>query len=355
MGYSIFGPVGLTHHVPGKTFDGYTVLTTLSGDTTYLVNMAGEVVHTWQTAAPLKPYYGYLLDNGNLLLRCTNGSERYGFGGASAAVLEMDWDGRVLWRHEDPRLHHDHARLRNGNTLVIGWEPLPEEVSSRVQGGVTREGQHGPLIGDFMHEVSPDGKVVWEWYGAEQMDPSIDVLCPLDARHEWTHQNAAEEMPDGNLLVSFRQPSTIAIIHRSSGQVLWRFGPGVLSHQHDPTVLANGNLLIFDNGEHRIGDGTYSRVVEIKPGTGEIVWQYVGTPRLAFYSTGISGAQRLPNGNTLICEGRTGRIFEVTMDGEIVWEFINPFDVVHRGEPGSRAVFRAHRYAADSPEIRNRV
>jgi hypothetical protein len=355
MGYSIFGPVGLTHHVADKTFDGYTLLTTLSGETTYLVDMAGKVAHTWEAPDPLKPYYGFLLKTGNLLLRCTNGQERYDFGGASAALIELDWNGNVVWRYEDSRLHHDHARLRNGNTMVIGWEPLPEGISNQVKGGISKLGEHGPLIGDFMHEVTPEGRVVWEWTGAEHMDPSLDLLCPLDSRHEWTHQNAVEEMPDGNLLVSFRQPSTIAMVERSSGRVLWRFGPGVFSHQHNPTVLENGNLLVFDNGEHRAGEGTFSRVVEFNAATGEIVWQYVGTPRLAFYSTGISGAQRLPNGNTLICEGRTGRIFEVTTDGEIVWEFINPFDVVHRGEPGSRAVFRAHRYAADSPELRNRV
>ena len=58
--------------------------------------MAGQPVHTWQTPAPLHPYYGYLLENGNLLLRCTTHQEPWPMGGGSAAVVELDWDGRIL-------------------------------------------------------------------------------------------------------------------------------------------------------------------------------------------------------------------------------------------------------------------
>jgi hypothetical protein len=77
----------------------------------------------------------------------------------------------------------------------------------------------------------------------------------------------------------------------------------------------------------------YSRVLEIDPVAMKIVWQY--TPNEAgflypmdssrFYSPFISGMQRLPNGNTLITEGSNGRVFEVTPDYEIVWEFISPY------------------------------
>jgi hypothetical protein len=75
MGYSIFRPTGTTRHDPARAFPGYTVFTTLGGDTTYLIDTAGQLVHTWQTPAPLRPYYGYLLENGNLLLRCTTHQE----------------------------------------------------------------------------------------------------------------------------------------------------------------------------------------------------------------------------------------------------------------------------------------
>ena len=354
MGYSIFRPTGTTYHDPTRAFAGYTLFTTLGGDTTYLIDMAGRVVHTWQTAPPLRPYYGYLLENGNLLLRCTTGQEPWALGGASGAVVELDWEGRVLWRYEDPTLHHDHCRLHNGNTLLLYWEWLPEEVCRAVQGGQpgTELAGNG-MLGDALREVTPDGRTVWEWHAHQALDPAIDVICPLDRRQEWTHCNAVEELADGNLLLSFRQTDTVAIVDRATGRVTWRWGRGVVSHQHDPNPLPNGHLLIFDNGMHRVGNSR-SRVVEVEPRSGEIVWQFVGTPQASFFSANISGAQRLPNGNTLICEGACGRLFEVTPEGAIVWEYVNPFAFPHREDASATAVFRAHRYAPGSPQLRGR-
>ncbi len=104
-------------------------------------------------------------------------------------------------------------------------------------------------------------------------------------------------------------------------------------------MLANGNVLIFDNGTLR----GYSRVIELNPLTETIEWEYVADPKEAFFSAAISGAQHLPNGNTLICEGGRARLFEVIPDGEIVWEFINPY----RHENGRPVIYRCLRY---SPE-----
>ena len=81
---------------------------------------------------------------------------------------------------------------------------------------------------------------------------------------------------------------------------------------------------------------------------------------MSFYSFHISSAERQPNGNTLICEGAPGRIFEVTPSHEIVWEYINPFFLrVNRptkGHPSNytNAVFRAHRYGPDHPALQGR-
>ena len=71
----------------------------------------------------------------------------------------------------------------------------------------------------------------------------------------------------------------------------------------------------------------------------------------------ISGCQRQPNGNTLICEGMWGRLFEVTPDGEIVWEYVSPYvvDYEHPAFEGMNAIFRCYRYAADSPQIAGRL
>ena len=154
-----------------------------------------------------------------------------------------------------------------------------------------------------------------------------DTLCPLEGRLEWTHQNCLNITGDGDLSVSFRQTSTVGIVDRSSGEFSWKWGPGEISHQHNPTYLDNGHVLLFDNGPHRQGM-SYSRVIEVDPSNNQVVWEYRGDPPISFFSYHISGAERLPNGNTLICEGAPGRIFEVTPTQEIVWEYINPFVAV---------------------------
>jgi len=94
---------------------------------------------------------------------------------------------------------------------------------------------------------------------------------------------------------------------------------------------------------------TYSRVLEIDPVSLEIVWQYslgTGNERFRFYSWYVSSAQRLPNGNTLITEGADGRSFEVTTEGEIVWEYVNPFPGDEPNGATSR-IYRAYRAPYD--------
>ena len=178
----------------------------------------------------------------------------------------------------------------------------------------------------------------------------------MEARREWTHGNALNVTPEGDLLVSYRLTSTVGIVDKASGEFRWKWGPGEVYHQHHPTFLDNGHVLIFDNGGHRRGP-SHSRIVEVDPATNEISWQYVGSPIISFYSYNISSAERLPNGNTFICEGAPGRMFEVTPAKEIVWEYINPFfgQVIPGGSPESvNAVFRAHRYGEDHPGLQGK-
>jgi hypothetical protein len=94
-------------------------------------------------------------------------------------------------------------------------------------------------------------------------------------------------------------------------------------------------------------------VVEVDMKTGQIIWQYGGSPVFGMLSLHIAGAERLANGNTLICEGESGRILEVTRDCEICWEWNSPFVHDFKGVKASM-LFRAHRYSADGPELRNR-
>jgi hypothetical protein len=130
-------------------------------------------------------------------------------------------------------------------------------------------------------------------------------------------------------------------------KIIWKLGAPILSGQNAPLPLPNGKLLIFDNGPHRVDHPMpYSRVIEVEMVTKQIVWKYQENRESDFFSPRVSNAQRLPNGNTLICEGDFGRLFEVTSDGELVWEYVNPY---FGGPPNAQnnQVFRAYRYSAE--------
>ncbi len=343
--------LGFIMYQRGKAFDGYTLFAPQAGKDVYLIDMLGRVVHRWRLSD--RPAdYGYLLESGRLLVGVRTGKSPVQFGGRGGILLEMDWDGRVVWSYEEPALHHDFCRMPNGNTMVLGWELVPPELARRVKGGVAGTEHTRGVWSDYFREITPDGRAVWEWHAYKHLDPESDIICSLCSRQEWTHSNSCEVLADGNILTSFRRLDTVAIIDKKTGEFSWKWGRGELGHPHNPTPLENGNILIFDNGRHssRRSSSPGSRVVEVNPNTSQIEWCYEARPPWEFYSGHISGAQRLPNGNTLICEGVMGRQFEVTKAKEMVWEYVNPF--FHDDEVGPvNQVFRAYRYGPDFPGL----
>ena len=366
MGYSAFRRTGLTHHHPGRSYKGYTVIAPLGGDSVYALDMGGRIVHRWHTP-DLRPFNAEMLDNGNLAVLGTEKKfapagprepgapppkdlkERVrGFGGNATVLRELDWNGETVWEHANELQHHDFKRLPNGNTVLVEWADIPEELERQVRGGQrTRTRKRPPMAGDEIYEIDPSGKEVWRAKIWESHDPRRDPICPLEDRKEWSHVNSIDVNEDGDVLFSCRNNSRVGIISRSTGELTWSYGQPEVFHQHNATWLPNGNVQIFDNGMHRPGMPR-SRVIEVNPKTDEIAWEYVATPDIPFLSAHISGAQRLPNGNTLVCEGAPGRLFETTKEREIVWEWVNPIVETVRESP-STAIFRAHRYSPDHP------
>ena len=361
MGWSTHHPLGLIYAAPQSCYRGYTLLANVSGGHhAYLLDLAGHICHRWHAEAGIS--YASLLPNGHVLVTHPPqmAGPATGLAGA-ASLLELDWDSQVVWQYHHPMLHHDCERLPNGNTLMLVWAPIPAEIAAQVRGGYQTEPEPQPMLGDVVQEITPDGTVVTQWHSWEHLDLDTDRICPLEPRHTWTHGNAITVTPTGDWLVSFRQISVVGIVDRATGAWRWKWGPGVLSHQHAPTYVAPDHVLLFDNGAHRYGQGaSYSRIVEVDLATNQIVWEYRGEPPLAFYSPLISNAERLPNGNTLICEGSAGRLFEVTSRHEIVWEYINPFFTPGARAAGggpdeaSNAIFRAHRYGPEHPAFQDK-
>jgi hypothetical protein len=140
-----------------------------------------------------------------------------------------------------------------------------------------------------------------------------------------------------NVVITFRNQDTVAIFDFEKGALVWAWGQGELLRPHDATVLDDGNLLVFDN---RTGEGA-SRVIELDPVAREIVWEFPHSGESEFYSETRGTVQRFPNGNTLIGESGRGRAFEVTPEGEVVWEYRTP----HRGKKNQPAALRVERYS----------
>ena len=351
---------GLIGHDPALAQPGFTLFAPMYGDgSVYLIDMNGEVAHRW--TMPHRPgLYAYLLDNGNLFYggKVMQDLERFEAWPRfkAGAALEIDWNGRVVWEVKHPDHHHDARKLKNGNVLLLCLRPLADDIARRVKGGLPGTEADGKIYADYLLEVTTAGEIVWEWRSWEHLDPETHPITAQDHRDEWTHGNTVAETDEGKILVSFRNISTVIMIERASGNIVWELGSPPLAQQHDPRPLPNGNVLIFDNGTHRADNpATFSRVIEVDPRSGEIVWEYIDQSLFEFFSPYISGAQRLPNGNTLICEGVHGRIFEVTRAGEVVWEYVSPYFFDEPGRPGvNNWVFRAFRYTPEQIEAARR-
>jgi len=347
--------VGLRGYDAERAFAGFTLFSPLpsSNRTVYLIDMQGNVVHAWQMPYP-PGQSGYLTDGGTLFYngQIPNDSHVGRAPYKGGAALEMTWDGRVLWEVKHPDHNHDGIRLRNGNVMLICQKPLPDEIAVRVQGGRRgSEYDNGKMDAPYLVEMTTDGKIVWEWRSWDYLDPAADpITASQDDRDVWTVANGVSEMPDGNLLLSFRDISTVAMINRETGAIYWKLGAPPLAGQHASYLLPNGHILLFDNGPHRLDQSfPYSRVLEIAPATKAIVWKFQEARVADFFSPRLSNAQRLPNGNTLINEGWFGRFFEVTPAGDVVWEYVNPYFGA-RQNLVVNAVQRAYRYSTE--EIR---
>lgn len=358
MGIARAGLHGVTKHIPSKAFEGYTMFGNEHAYDIWLIDMEGNFVHRWKVPPPCSfAYICKVLPGGNLMLIAEDprhpqfGPLRELPRNEGGWLYELDWEGNVVWSVEDVGINHDFHRLDNANTIAITLTDciLTPDIVAQVKGGIPGTEINGvEMWSDAVVEINPKGEVVWRWNSHEHMDFDIDVICPLEPRNEWAHMNTSFVCPDGNILVSCRHTNSVFIIDKKTGDIIWRLDPEV-QHQHDAQMLENGNIMIFDNGSCRNGIGpSRSRVIEVDPKTNKTVWQYEADPPGDFYSPVQGGCQRLPNGNTLICETTWGRIFEVTPDGEIVWEFVNPIYAGGMGLVGITSwIYRAYRYTPE--------
>jgi hypothetical protein len=332
---------GVVFHNHEVACPGYHLYISRRSGMVHLMDMEGHDVHLWdchQLESKGGFHHVHLLENGDLyVIR------------ESVALLRIDWNTNLIWRKKFSA-HHDIAVLDDGSCYVPhrklhGYRDL--KVSFDVILHLDEQGQEIDRWCTYQHldemKEALDTRVFLDTIldsilagGSAQGGISSDVKRALGRRGnkkvDHFHLNTIEVLPatalgerdarfaQGNLLVCFRNVNQIAVLERGTYRILWSWGAGELEWPHQPTLLPNGHILIFDNGVER----EFSRVVEMEPLSGDIVWEYVADTPENFYTTGGGSAQRLANGNTLICETNRGRVFEVNHDGEIVWMWVNP-------------------------------
>jgi hypothetical protein len=352
---------GVTQYNPEATYQGYTLFcptgpeppdTSAPGYAIYLIDMAGKIVHEWTVRTSVQSHC-QLLPNGNLLYPTHDRSE---VAGGTCGLREIDCQSNVLWYYRC-RIDHDFQVLDNGNLLI---HTITDNICPVLGPELRRQ--------PYLIEITRDKELIWEWRGEKHIEELENLLSREQWRHvmsrahgefafDWAHNNTCQvicpnatwekEKADGskpifkpgNILISYRSDDVIAVIDRENGEIVWAWGPGILDGQHKPHMLDNGNILIFDNGTLR----GYSRVIELNPMTEQIEWEYTAEPKESFLSKYISSAQRLPNGNTLICEGGKSRLFEVTPEKKVVWNFVNPYGSQH----SRTSIYRCLRYSRD--------
>jgi hypothetical protein len=396
-------PTGTTIHDPSRSWKGY-VLHGAPDGRSHLVDLEGNDVRTWDRVGFPSELIDPALAGGKLghvLVQLSSTAERGRFNGIfdNRTIGELDWDGKVVWEwgSQAPggaaRQNHDWQRLRNGNTLILATADRVVKVLS-----------DSVVPDQFVREIAPDGTVVWEWSAGDHLEEfgispeGIDLIrqgvtagigghgfltlnnLAVVGENRWWDEGDTRFHPE-NFVIDSREANFVAIVDRKTGSVVWRLGavyqesgplsalrilnPAVprpvdqLAGQHDAHIIPKGlpgagNLLVFDNQGSSgfpaaaLGIFSGSRVLEIDPVKKNIVWQYTAEnsdrPVWTFHSSFISSARRLPNGNTLIDEGQNGRIFQVTREGGIVWEYVNPHfgpTLIGLREVSSNWVFRA--------------
>ncbi len=361
----------MTFYNPEKTYNGFTLfspITQVPGNT-WLIDMRGRFVHRWQLPGWIR-MHAELLPTGNLLLALYDPKSAIpGLSWVGGEVIEMDWDGNIVWRYREPYMDtHDRVRMKNGNTLIMKFSELPKGIAARMKTGRPgTELKGGIMLSNVLQEITPEGNVAWEWRAWEHLDPEVVTNSHEVPRAMWPSFNSLVELPDGNILTCSPFTSNLFIIDKATGNIKWMWGQATekeekyrISFSHNPSLLDNGNILLFDNGRYGFWRQGHSRIIEVNPTTKEIEWEYEEDNPIDFFSHIQGGCQRLPNGNTLICESMRGRFFEVTQKGEIVWEYISPiYNRVPTHLPStmyglSNGVFRCQRYGPDFPGLQGR-
>ncbi len=313
---------GVLHLSEQAVQPGLNLFCSMNQPRAFLVDMQGRPVHSWRGRGndPRGWHYVRLGEGGNLYSVMTDTDVRL-----------TDWNSKIIWRRQG-RFHHDVDVSQSGRVYTL----------ARKDERVLFQGREVRILNDYITVLDAHGKIAQEislyslvqdlipeelmlaaeQYAVEKAPRYLQNDTPADIFHANTlqyigSQYTGEVFQPGQVLVGIRELHRAVVVDLEQEKRVWEWGNGELQKPHHPNLLANGNLLVFDNGVSR----GYSRVLELDPATKEIVWSYGERESERFYSAYRGGAQRLANGNTLIAIGEAGEAIEVTPTGEKVWHF----------------------------------
>jgi hypothetical protein len=332
---------GVVLHDAERSAPGVNLYVSIPFGTAFLIDAGGAVLHRWQGDDDSSWTRAELLPDGDLLVISQKGTV--------GTLLRLDWKGAVRWRFGDT-VHHDFAIEPDGSILVLTRDVrrIPEVDRSQ------------DIADNTLVRLSPEGAVLdrLSLYEALRVSPyAYELKSPMDLETrfreyvDWFHCNSVERIgqpelesldpvySSDNVVLSSRSQDAVMVVDTVRRSVVWMWGRGELSRQHEASVLPSGMILLFDNGTRRRG---WSRILEIDPLQERIAWEWTAPVPTDFFSAGRGTVQRLPNDNRLVSNSGNGEAFEITRDGDVVWRFFNP----QRGEQGGRASLRMVRYEA---------
>jgi len=312
--------------------------------------------------------------------------------------------------------HHDICPMRNGNILIIAWHGIPTgkaESFARLPGSVGGAFLASERIIEIKPIGTNEAEVVWQWslwdHVAQDVDSSKPNYCVIKQHPELMNLNYKVGLPDwihlngidyneelDQIILSTHQKNEIWIIDHSTtmaeaathkggkygrgGDFLYRWGnpeaynagthnDQTLFRQHNPHWIPKGmknggEIMIFNNSAERDpfcsaveiisppqdAPGFYKQTVPFGPAKAK--WSYKDSIPSRFFAFHISGAQRLSNGNTLICDGVKGKFFEIDKNNKTVWEYVNPVStgdtiMIDGVKPDRNKVFKCIYYSSD--------
>jgi hypothetical protein len=260
-------------------------------------------------------------------------------------LIKLDKHSNIIWRVLNSA-HHDLYIDQEGKIYVLTRKAHINKNYNPKE----------PILEDFISILDPKGIELEKTSILEALEnsPFAPVLTRGREFGDIFHSNTIEliekqppgfnhPLKQGTLLISILRLDFICAIDPVKKSVYWG-ASDYWNDQHQPTLLSNGNILILDNK----GRGEKSTVFEFDLASREIKWFYRGSEENPFYTATCGSCQRLQNGNTLITESDSGRVFEVTPEKQIVWEYINPYRVGKNNELIA-SLFEVVRLRSDFP------